>query len=112
MDSDADATSDISVSVSATPIYKRYTDAQLADAIKAVVDEGMKQVDACIKYGIPFTTLTRKLSIYRAGGSCLLSMTTKKKKRSPSSKVCHWPRSVIFCTRHIFLFAISFDRCQ
>uniref|UniRef100_A0A0P5LCB0 Bric-a-brac-like protein n=1 Tax=Daphnia magna TaxID=35525 RepID=A0A0P5LCB0_9CRUS len=86
-DSDADATSDISVPVTVTPVYKRYTDAQLSSAIKAVVEEGMKQVDACIKYGIPFTTLTRKLSIYRAGGGCLLPATSKKKKRSRSSNV-------------------------
>ncbi|XP_045027112.1 uncharacterized protein LOC116930791 [Daphnia magna] len=76
-DSDADATSEVSVPITVTPVYKRYTDAQLSSAIKAVVEEGIKQVDACIKYGIPFTTLTRKWSIYRAGGGCCVKKEEK-----------------------------------
>ncbi len=68
-------------------MYKRYSDETLCAAIKAVIENGVKQVDACIKYGIPFTTLTRKLGLYRACGGRLPLVSSKRKKRTRSSNV-------------------------
>ncbi len=42
--------------------YKRYTQENLVAAIRAVTEEGMKKAEACVKFGIPFTTLTRKMT--------------------------------------------------
>ena len=41
--------------------YKNYTEENLREAIKSVVNLGMRTVEASFHYGIPLTTLTRKI---------------------------------------------------
>lgn len=87
VDSEAEVSSDVSApNVQTTPhVYKRYSDENLCAAIKAVVQDGVRQFDACNKYGIPFTTLTRKLRLYKACGGRLPLMLSKRKGRSPEN---------------------------
>lgn len=88
-DSEAEVSSDVSASnLTTTHVYKRYSEENLCAAIKAVVEDGARQFDACNKYGIPFTTLTRKLRLYKACGGRLPHVISKRKeKRSSRSNV-------------------------
>ena len=82
MESEVEISSDASMSVAPiTPVYKQYSEENLLSAIKSVLADGMKQVDACIKYGIPFTTLTRKIRLYKACGGRLPSVHRRERPR-------------------------------
>lgn len=67
-------------------VYKRYSEENLLAAVRAVVEDGVKQVDASLKFGIPFTTLTRKTRLYRKTGGQLWrsSSSRTKEKNHPS----------------------------
>lgn len=88
VDSEADVSSDTSLLTSSVtpPVYKQYGEQNLLTAIKAVLDDGMKQVEACVKYGIPFTTLTRKIRLYKSCGG-RLPVTQHKTGNLRSAKV-------------------------
>ncbi len=45
--------------------YKKYTPAALAAALEAVIRKEMTVKDACAHYGIPFTTLNRKIRLQK-----------------------------------------------
>jgi len=92
IDSEADVSSDTSLLTSSVtpPVYKQYGEQNLLTAIKAVLDDGMKQVEACVKYGIPFTTLTRKIRLYKSCGG-RLPVTQHKPGNLRSAKHEHSP---------------------
>jgi len=93
-DSEADVSSDTSLLTSylaMTPaVYKQYGEQNLLSAIKSVLDDGVKQVEACVKYGIPFTTLTRKIRQYKYYGG-RLPVTQHPKGNLRSRKVFFSP---------------------
>lgn len=76
--------------LTAVPVYKKYTEENLLAAIKAVVDEGIKQTDASAKFGVPFTTLTRKIHLYQEYGGRLPRYSTKRKERPPRAVSRRW----------------------
>ena len=54
--------SSLTSSSSGVPLaYKQYTEGSLREAIDAVVEEGVRLVDASSMYGIPITTLGRRI---------------------------------------------------
>lgn len=57
----ATATSTIGISPPGMKQYKTYTEESLRQAITAVLYGTMKAADASHRYGIPLTTLTRKI---------------------------------------------------
>lgn len=93
VESEADISSDTSLLTSSVtpPVYKQYGEQNLLIAIKAVLDDGMKQVEACVKYGIPFTTLTRKIRLYKSCGG-RLPVTQHKTGNLRSAKQEHSPQ--------------------
>lgn len=79
------SSSDASMSAPAiNAAYKRYSEENLLAAIKAVLEEGTKQADASVKYGIPFTTLTRKIRLYCDYGGRLPRRYARRKDRPPA----------------------------
>ena len=69
-------------------VYKRYSDDNLQAAMRLVVEGGAKTADASVKFGIPFTTLSRKLRIYKESmGFCgSSSSSTSGLIKSPANK--------------------------
>ena len=65
---DSEASLRVALATTGTPVYKKYSEERLLEAIKAVVNDGAKNAEASAKYGIPFTTLTRKIRQCRANG--------------------------------------------
>jgi len=50
--------------------YKQYSEASLKQAISAVLDSGMRATDAATHFGIPLTTLTRKVRFHKESIRC------------------------------------------
>ncbi len=50
--------------------YKQYSESSLKEAISAVLENGMRATDAAGHFGIPLTTLMRKVRSHREALRC------------------------------------------
>ena len=70
--SEAGSNSDALLSVSTSSMgggrsgcYKQYSEAGMQAALKWVVEGGAKSSEACLQFGIPLTTFTRRMRRYK-----------------------------------------------